>query len=80
MARKIASASALLVFAVSILLGLRAQNTFSTTLLRALQAMGVTFVIGLMVGTMAEKMMEENLSDSEKKLKNSEAKIGAEDR
>lgn len=80
MARKIAAASALLVFAVSILLGLQAENTFSTTISRALQAMAVTFVIGLIVGAMAQRMLEENLSVPEKKLKKSEAKTGVEDR
>ena len=80
MARKIAAASALLVFAISVLLGMNAQNTFSTTLIRALQAMGVTFILGLMLGAMTEKMMEENVSASKKKNKISEAKPGAEDR
>ena len=80
MARKIAAASALIVFAISVLLGLNAQNTFSTTLVRALQAMGVTFILGLILGAMTEKMVEENLSVSGKKIKNSEVKPGAEDR
>ena len=80
MSRKIAASSALLVFGISILLGLRAENTFGTTLSRALMAMGATFVIGLVVGAMADKMMAENLSLVEKKIKNSEMKTGAEDR
>ena len=80
MARKIAASSALLVFAISVLLGLGASNTFSTTLSRALLAMGGTFVIGLVIGAMADKMIAENLSLSEKKLKNSEAKTGTLDR
>lgn len=80
MTRKIAASSALLVFGISILLGLRAENTFSTTLSRALMAMGATFVIGLVVGVMADKMMAENLSLAEKKIKNSDMKTGAEDR
>lgn len=80
MARKIAASSALLVFAISVLLGLGASNTFSTTLSRALLAMGGTFVIGLVIGAMADKMIAENLSQSEKKLKNSEAKTGTLDR
>jgi hypothetical protein len=79
MARKIAAASALLVFAISILLGLGAENTFATTLTRALQAMGATFIIGLVIGAMADKMVTENLSDL-KNLKKSEAKTVAEDR
>ena len=80
MTRKIAASSALLVFAVSILLGLRAENTFSTTLARALVAMAATFVIGLVIGAMAEKMLEENLSAAAKKSEDSEAKPQVEDR
>ena len=80
MAQKIAASSALLVFAVSVLLGLSAENTFSTTLSRALLAMGGTFVIGLVIGAMADRMIAENLSVSEKKIKNSEAKTGTLDR
>lgn len=80
MARKIAASSALLVFAISVLLGLGASNTFSTTLSRALLAMGGTFVIGLVIGAMADRMIAENLSPAEKKLKNSEAKTGTLDR
>ena len=80
MARKIAAASALLVFAISVLLGLGAQNTFTTTLSRALLAMAGTFIIGLIVGAMAEKMVEENLNITAKKINNSEAKTEAADR
>jgi hypothetical protein len=80
MTRKIAASSALLVFAVSILLGLRAENTFSTTLSRALVAMAATFAVGLVIGAMAEKMLEENLSATMKKSEDSEAKPQVEDR
>ena len=44
MARRIAAGSALLVFAVALLLGLVAQNTFATTVGRALVAMAGTFM------------------------------------
>ena len=80
MARKIAASSALLVFAVAILLGMQAENTFNTTLTRALVAMAVTFGIGLVTGAMADRMMAENLSVIEKKSENSEGKPGVEDR
>lgn len=84
MTRKIAATSALLVFAVAILLGLRVENTFATTLSRALVAMGATFVVGLVIGAMADKMIEErakaNLSAAGRKMENSEAKPGREDR
>ena len=84
MTRRIASSSALFVFAVSLLLGLRAQNTFNTTLSRALLAMAVTFAVGLVIGAMAERMMQEhlekNLSASAEKTEDSEAKPDGKDR
>ena len=43
-------------------------------------AMGGTLVIGLVVGAMAQRMLDENLRDAEKKLKNSAADPGAVDR
>ncbi len=49
--------------------GIEADNTFTTTVERALMAMAVTLVIGLVVGTMASKMLEENLKSHEEKLK-----------
>jgi hypothetical protein len=84
MTRKIAASSSLLVFGVSVLLGLLAENTFTTTLSRALLAMGVTFAVGLVIGAMADRMMEErvnaNLKAIAKKSEDSEAKSGVEDR
>jgi NhaP-type Na+/H+ or K+/H+ antiporter len=59
MGTKIAAACALLVFALAIFLGLTAENTFSTTVYRALIAMGGTFIIGLVIGAMADKMAAE---------------------
>ena len=72
MARRIAAASALLVFAVSILLGLEAQNTFTTTLTRALQGMAVAFIVGWLIGVMVERMVQENLAPAEKNKNSSE--------
>ena len=80
MARKIATASALLVFAVSILLGMAAENTFTTTVSRALQGMAITFVVGMVIGAMAERMVQENLSRTSGKNKNSEVKPPPESR
>ena len=59
MAARIASALALLVFAMSLLLGMQAENTFATTVSRALFAMMVTFIIGLVVGGMFDRMARE---------------------
>jgi len=80
MARKLAAASALFAFACSLLLGLRAENTFSTTISRALIAMAATFIVGLVIGAMAERMLAENLTVSAKKIENSESKTSVEDR
>ena len=71
MTKRLAAVCALTVFAICLLLGMQARNTFTTTLTRALIAMAVTFAIGLVLGTMAQKMLEENLKTHEEKLKSS---------
>jgi putative copper export protein len=71
----------LLVFAVCLCIGgFEADNTFGTAVGRALVAMGGTFVIGLVLGAMARKMLDENLAMEKEKLKNNEANSLAEDR
>jgi H+/gluconate symporter-like permease len=73
--RRLAVVIALVVFAVCILSGMAADNTFSETLRRALIGMFGTLVIGLVVGGMAQKMLEENAKQLEKKPENSETKV-----
>jgi len=68
--QRIAGACALVVFAVCLGAGASAGNLFGTVITRALLAMPATLVIGLVVGTMAQKMLDENLSKVEEKLKN----------
>lgn len=80
MARKLAAATALVAFAVCVLAGMVQENTFATTVSRALVAMVITFVIGLIVGAMAEKMLVDNVRREEEKLKELEAKREAVDR
>jgi tetrahydromethanopterin S-methyltransferase subunit C len=83
MTRRIAGTMALVAFAVCILVGLRAQNTFVTVVSNALTALVVTFVVGLVVGAMAQKMLDENLApggDAATKSPNSEAEPGQGDR
>ena len=80
MIRRIAGAMALLVFAVCLVTGTQAGNTFGTTVTRALIAMGVTLVIGLVVGAMAQAMLNENIEAEAKKLKNNGANPAATDR
>jgi putative copper export protein len=81
MPQKMAAAMALLVFATCMVIGgVQADNTFTTTVTRALLAMAGTFVIGLVVGAMGQKMLDENLRAEERKLKNSASESGGEDR
>ena len=70
MVHRIAASLALLVFAVCLIeSGLRAGNSFSTTVTRALLGMAVTYCVGLVVGWAAHSMVRENLRTEEEKLK-----------
>ncbi len=81
MATRIATSMALVVFAVCLLVGgLQAGNPFTTTVMRAILAMIGTLVIGLVVGAMAQRMLDENVKVEEEKLKENEADNGAADR
>ena len=62
MARRMAAALSLVVFAVCVIAGLNAGNSFETVLTKALLAMAATFGVGLVVGGMAQKMLDENLA------------------
>ncbi len=62
MPRRIAASMALVAFAVCILVGLQAGNTFGTILSKALLALVGTFVLGLVIGLMAQKMLDENVA------------------
>jgi len=69
---RIAAAMSLIAFAICLLIGgLEADNGFTTVVGRALAAMAVTLVIGLIVGSMAQRMLDENLKAEEEKLKKS---------
>jgi hypothetical protein len=77
MPTRLAAILALLAFAFCLVVGgLQTGNTFTTTVSRALGAMAGTFVIGLILGAMAQRMIDENLkpltkepAEPEKKLK-----------
>jgi NhaP-type Na+/H+ or K+/H+ antiporter len=60
----------IVVFAFCLLLGLRAGNPFSTIVSRALVGMAGTYVVGLVLGAVAQRMIDENLRDEERKLRN----------
>lgn len=78
MPQRLAAVLALIAFAVCLVAGAQAGNTFSTTVLRALTAMLVTLVVGLIIGAMAQKMLDENLEPAKKS--EIEAKPGKEGR
>jgi NhaP-type Na+/H+ or K+/H+ antiporter len=61
MVRRVAASLALVVFAVCVMAGLGAGNSSSTILANALLAMGGAFVVGLVIGAMAQRMLSENV-------------------
>ncbi len=65
-ANRIAATLALVAFAVCLLMGMQSDNTFSTVILRALAALVVTLIVGLVIGGMAQKMLDENLKAAKK--------------
>lgn len=80
MPRRLAVVVALVVFAVSLLAGMLAENTFAETVRRALVGMFVTLAVGLVVGVMAQRMLEENARQLEKSPEDSETKVEPKDR
>ena len=80
MPKRLAAALSLIVFALCLVLGILASNSFSTTVMRALIAMVVTLVLGLILGGIAQAMIDENLKSEEEKLKNSQSQTPPEDR
>jgi hypothetical protein len=80
MVRRIAATMALIAFALCLVMGIVAENDFGTTLTRGLKAMFVTFFVGLALGAMAQRMLDENLSDVEKKKEIEESNSTPQDR
>jgi putative Mn2+ efflux pump MntP len=81
MVQRVASTLSLLAFAVCLLVGvLEARNSFLTTVSRALLAMAVTLVIGLLLGWMIQVMLAESLDEERKKLKERQPAPGSTDR
>jgi hypothetical protein len=83
MVRRIAASLALVAFFVCILAGMHAENPFTTVVANALLALVVTFIVGLVLGAMAQKMLDENLAAGARgadKSGNPEAKTTGGDR
>jgi uncharacterized membrane protein len=68
MAKRISASLSLIAFAICLLIGaFEADNSFATTVQRALLAMVITLFVGLLIGAMAQKMLDENLKHHEEK-------------
>ena len=78
MPRRLAASISLLVFAICLIAGIEAGNTLATVLGRSLLAMGGTLVVSLVVGAMAQRMLDENLSQKEAALKQAQEAANAE--
>jgi hypothetical protein len=70
MPQRIAATLSLIAFAVCLCVGIAAGNPFGTVISRALLATLATLVIGLIIGAMAQRMLDENLHVDAEKLKN----------
>jgi hypothetical protein len=62
MVRRLAAVMALLAFATCLVAGMGADNTFATSVTRALWAMAGSYLVALVIGAMAQKMLDENLA------------------
>ena len=75
MAKRISASLSLIAFAICLLIGaFEADNSFATTVQRALLAMVITLFVGLLIGAMAQKMLDENLKQHEENSENSTKK------
>jgi hypothetical protein len=73
MTQRLAAVAALLVFTVCLLVGgFAANNPFVTSVERALVAMLATLGIGLIVGWMAQKMLQESVAQSDQSSQNAQ--------
>ena len=68
MPNRIAGILALIAFALCLLLGTQAENSFATVIYRGLLAMLGTYVVGYCVGIAAEKMLSENVAAEEERI------------
>ena len=69
MPKQFAAILALIAFALTVVVGVQAGNSFTTTLFRALVAMAGSYVIGLILGFALQRMLEDNLKAQQQKSK-----------
>lgn len=77
MSSRLAAACALIVFAVCLVSGMQVGNTFGTTVGRAVLAMLVTLVIGMVAGAMLQKSFDETSSVGREKSEKTGTDSGA---
>lgn len=80
MSKRLAAAASLIVFLVCLVSGTRVGNSFGTTVGRAMLAMAVTLVIGLIVGGMIEAALTEKSAAAGANREKSGTDSGAGDR
>ena len=80
MTNRIAVTMSLLAFALCLVMGILAENPFGTVVVRALGAMVVTLIVGMVLGAMGQKMIEESLRPEEKNKEIPESKSAPRDR
>jgi hypothetical protein len=81
MIRRIAVSFSLISFAVCLMVGgWEAENPFTTTVIRAVEAMAVTLLVGLALGTMLQTMLDESVKMEREKLKSGRMKTDVNDR
>lgn len=80
MGQRLAGCMALVAFMFCVIAGINVGNPFGTVVTRALLAMLATFVIGLVIGSMAQKMLDENIKFEEQKAKNDAIQISEDGR
>jgi hypothetical protein len=69
MVYRIAASFSMLVFAITVANGIRAGNSFTTTIWRGLEGLALAYIVGLLVGWIAQKMLDENLRHEEERIK-----------
>ena len=62
MSTRIAASFGLVAFALCLAQGIFAENSFTTIILRAVQALVVSLVVGGIIGVVLDKMLAENLA------------------
>jgi hypothetical protein len=81
MPNRLAAILALIAFAMCLVIGgIQMGNPLASTLWRALLAMFGTYVVGLAVGAVAKRMLDENIAVEKEKLEKSAKAQGESDR